>query len=157
MAMRILVIEDIPYTRDIVTSFLKREGHDVVEAEDPEAAIRHLAGCNAVICDVHKPNDGGLDVADLCDRLGVPVLLCTGDLSVAGGLPSSEVRHLIKPFPLTALTGWLNDIVSISQKEARQAAELLKPRLRRARFARTGLKVPQRSCSADRTPRVGHL
>src|SRR3954469_24460496 len=108
--MHIFVVDDRHDVCNIIATCLREEGHDVVEANDAEAAICSLPGCDAVICDVRMPGSSGLNVAEACDRKNVPVLLCTGDLFAAEELAQLGVRHLAKPFPITALTTWLDEL-----------------------------------------------
>jgi two-component system cell cycle response regulator DivK len=61
----ILVVEDDPRNQELVTRFLKREGHIVLHAEDGEAAVvaarAHLPAM--VLMDLGLPGMDGLEAA----------------------------------------------------------------------------------------------
>jgi two-component system nitrogen regulation response regulator NtrX len=61
---RVLIIDDEPSIREILTEILKDEGYDVLDAED---GIKGLALCKTevidlILLDVWLPNMGGIDV-----------------------------------------------------------------------------------------------
>ena len=60
----ILIIDDEPGIRDVLSDVLSDEGHDVVVAEDGHAGLAHLAAhsVDLVFLDVWLPNLGGIDV-----------------------------------------------------------------------------------------------
>jgi len=65
MPARILVIEDTPDNLDLMCYLLGTGGHQLLTAADGESgvgAVRREAP-DLVICDVHLPGMGGLDVA----------------------------------------------------------------------------------------------
>jgi two-component system, sensor histidine kinase and response regulator len=62
-ALRILVVEDDPNNRTLVTNIVKRDGHSVIVAHDGIEAI-HIFNTEAVdliLMDVQMPNLGGLE------------------------------------------------------------------------------------------------
>jgi CheY-like chemotaxis protein len=63
--MRVLVAEDNPVIRLIVTAMLARLGADVLEAPDGVAAVRAASGAvppvHAVLMDLHMPELDGLE------------------------------------------------------------------------------------------------
>ncbi len=123
-AMRILVVEDMPEISDIIAEILTDGGHKVVRAEDAETGRTALltGQYDAVICDVHLPNGSGLNVAEAALQEDTPVLLCTGDHLLADSLSHAGIPHLCKPFELTALTEWIDDMSASDQRRASVAA-----------------------------------
>jgi len=101
---RILVVDDDPYIRELVRTFLEREGIDVQEAVDGVDALCKLESSKAdmVILDVMMPH---MDGWELCRRLrqagDFPLLMLT-----AKGEMEEKVRgfqlgaddYLVKPF-----------------------------------------------------------
>jgi CheY-like chemotaxis protein len=81
----VLVVEDSLATRCILEQFFARAGCDVLEAADPDTALKRLKETNvdAVILDLRLGNDrSGLEVLEQMrfeDRLAdVPVVVLTG-------------------------------------------------------------------------------
>ena len=79
----ILVVDDDPDNRALLTTYLGAEGHDVVEADSGERALEMMAGqpMALVLLDVMLPGMSGYDV---CRRIkrdpktsGTPVLMVT--------------------------------------------------------------------------------
>jgi CheY-like chemotaxis protein len=64
-ALRILIAEDLPDTAQMLTTFLKLEGHAVRVAEDGEEAVSmaSLTRPDAVILDIGLPKLSGYEVA----------------------------------------------------------------------------------------------
>jgi two-component system chemotaxis response regulator CheY len=105
---RILVVDDEPAIRAVVRKMLEKDGYDVVEAEDGEAAIEAVhTGENrlmldAVICDIRMPKINGLDAIAYFRHTypHVPLIVITGypdtDIAVSC-LHSGVVDYLVKP------------------------------------------------------------
>lgn len=64
MGLHILVVDDEPQTRAVLDEYLTVLGHDVVQATDGKAAIRHLGRTpyDLVISDILMPEQDGLEV-----------------------------------------------------------------------------------------------
>jgi two-component system, OmpR family, response regulator len=101
----ILVVDDDPHIRELVSHFMTQTGHAVVEAGDGIAALERVAsgGIDLAVLDVMMPR---LDGWQACKRIKaahpeMPVLLLT-----ARGETSQKVRgfdlgaddYLVKPF-----------------------------------------------------------
>lgn len=108
--MRILLVEDEPNLRQIISSVLAEEGHDVHTSPDGEAAITFLKEKRTphlVITDFAMPRKSGKDVIEYCrkEHPTLPVILITG--IVHQGLPEWEalgaVASLQKPFKMEEL------------------------------------------------------
>jgi DNA-binding response OmpR family regulator len=65
-SLRILIAEDLPDTAQMLTTFLKLEGHSVRVAEDGEeaASMASLIRPDAVILDIGLPKLSGYEVAE---------------------------------------------------------------------------------------------
>jgi len=81
----VLVVEDDKNSRDVVASYLKREGHRVTTAEDGETALRELINqpADVIVLDVRMSTMDGIELLELLrsyrrwNRL--PVILVTGN------------------------------------------------------------------------------
>ena len=109
----VLVVEDEPSVRLLVTSLLEDAGYDIVEAADGSEAIdvleqRRPIGDSlcAILLDMMLPGTDGLGVLRRLDELGdgVPVVAMSGssrhlDQATAAGVDAT----LAKPFKLEEL------------------------------------------------------
>ncbi|HMJ92168.1 MAG TPA: response regulator [Candidatus Acidoferrum sp.] len=81
---RILIVEDDPDVREIITLSLQMAGHDVGEAENALAAICNMAraGADLVLVDIGMPIvDGFTLVRELkahADTRHIPIVVVTG-------------------------------------------------------------------------------
>lgn len=81
--MRVLVADDDPTVRELLTVHLGHEGHDVATVADGELAVEALAGDlpDVLVLDVMMPGrDGWTVLQDLRDQeryAGLPVVLLT--------------------------------------------------------------------------------
>jgi DNA-binding response OmpR family regulator len=104
---RILVADDDPDIRDIVSFRLERAGYETVAASDGDEALRLArdAALDLCILDVMMPKVNGFEVLrelrnDSSTR-GVPVLMLTAsvqDKDVARGFEIGADDYLKKPF-----------------------------------------------------------
>ncbi len=101
---RILVIDDEPRVREVVATYLQREGFKVLEAADADTARRHLAGPDPdlVILDIMFPGASGLDLLhELRRNSETPVILLTARAEEADrvlGLELGADDYVVKPF-----------------------------------------------------------
>ncbi len=108
--MRVLVVDDHPDVRDVVSRALTRDGHDVVTAVSAAEALSTLA-CTAsdlIVLDLALPDGSGLDVCRQLRRTGVntPILMLTALRSVeqrVEGLDAGADDFLGKPFAIAEL------------------------------------------------------
>lgn len=106
----VLIADDDPDVRMLVTTTLGRQGYNVIEACDGNEALRmieeHAPGL--VLLDVNMP---GLDGVEVAEKLraggsGIPFMFVTAqtrrpDLDRA--IATGPVGYLAKPFPLEKL------------------------------------------------------
>src|SRR4051794_17987763 len=139
----VLVVDDEPLVRDVVTRYLERDGHRVVTAEDGESARKMIEreAPSLVLLDVMLP--GETDGLDLCRWIRasseLPVILLTARVDEADrivGLELGADDYVTKPF------------------SPRELATRVKTVLRRGPPGRTALcPAAGRSPASDATPR----
>ena len=119
------MVEDSLATRCILEQFFKRAGCDVLEAADPDAALKRLntTRVDAVILDLRLGDDrSGLEVLEqmrIEERLAhIPVVVLTGVSQVT---PEEEevIRHngahlLYKRFGYREVVGRLEEIMKVA-------------------------------------------
>jgi two-component system response regulator ResD len=104
MAARVLVVEDDPTVREVVTTYLRLAGHDVQEAADGVEALRLSTPTlpDLVVLDLMLPRMDGLEVCrQLRDRGPVPVIILTALGNEADrvlGLELGADDYVTKPF-----------------------------------------------------------
>ena len=107
---RVLVVDDDTTVREVVVSYLRAAGHEVVEAADGEEALSRQSDHRAdlVVLDLMLPGMSGLDV---CRRLratgDVPIIMLTArsdEPDRVNGLESGADDYVSKPFSPRELT-----------------------------------------------------
>ena len=101
--MKILVVDDEPKIRRIITSYLQEAGFDTAEASDGETALELIAGYpDLVILDVGLPGIDGIEVLrQLRTRSDTPVMLVTARAEETDrliGLSVGADDYVTKPF-----------------------------------------------------------
>jgi DNA-binding response OmpR family regulator len=124
---KILVVDDEPNIREVVSLYLRRDGHSVITAADGEEAIRHYRQSqpDLVVLDLMLPKVSGLEV---CRRIQaderVPVVMLTArgeeeDRIVGLGIGADD--YVVKPFSPRELAARI-DAVLRRVNEARTGA-----------------------------------
>jgi signal transduction histidine kinase len=114
---KILVIEDTPDVRELITDTLRFNGFETIAAADGEAgiqaAISHLP--DLILCDVQMPRKDGFEVlADLRQRPAtatIPFVFLTGQADkshMRQGMNLGADDFLAKPFMLNELMAAVN-------------------------------------------------
>ena len=86
---RILLVDDHPEMRDVMTHMLKRHGHEVIPCESGEAAIGFLAEeiPDATIVDDRMPGLSGLELVRQIRQdkrlTGMVIIVCSADSECA--------------------------------------------------------------------------
>ena len=100
----ILVVDDEPVVRDVLSRYLTREGYTVSEAADGEQALSAIRSDppQAVVLDLMLPRLSGLDVLKLV-RLesDLPVIILSARASEAeriNGLQLGADDYIVKPY-----------------------------------------------------------
>jgi CheY-like chemotaxis protein len=114
--MRVLIVDDEPSIRLALRRFFTREGWDVAEADDGQAALDQLTtdaeadSFDLIICDLRMPGVSGLDLHESL-RVSRPkllqrLILATGDVvsaDAADFVRRTSCPVLQKPFELVHL------------------------------------------------------
>ena len=101
---RVLVVDDEPMVREVVTAYLERDGYRVTTAADGQAALEALETTHPdlVVLDVMLPKLDGFDVlTQLRKRTDVPVILLTArteEVDRVLGLELGADDYVVKPF-----------------------------------------------------------
>lgn len=129
MSARILFVDDEPSIRKVVAAQLARDGHDVVLAEDGDAAVAALTASpvDLVLTDLRMPGLDGMGLLRWIEttqpRLPVVVLTAHGTVDVA----VEAMRHgafdfLSKPFDQDELRAVVAKALSTRAHAARSAS-----------------------------------
>ncbi len=118
---RILVAEDEPHIRRILTAMLESALFDVIAVEDGQAAIEALSGekpTDLVITDLMMPRATGLDVLEkirsLPHRKDTPVVVLTAkgqDTDREAALALGAAEFITKPFSPKKLLARISEIL----------------------------------------------
>ena len=121
---RILVVDDDPAIRQLLTDVLEMEGYEVTLAVDGIAAVRAVKGASPdfVVLDVMMPGMDGFEVLSTIraqDGEPVPVLMLT-----AAAEPDADSRawangvdfYLAKPFSPDAILDLIDSVLTHQMK-----------------------------------------
>jgi DNA-binding response OmpR family regulator len=129
-AARVLLIDDDPLTRDVVSGALTRAGYEVSEATDGRAGLRKLYAHapDLVILDVEMPElDGWATLERVRDVCEVPVIMLTartGELERVRGLQSGADDYVVKPFGAPELIARVHALLRRSGSQGPEQREL---------------------------------
>jgi DNA-binding response OmpR family regulator len=105
MGSRILVADDEPHIREVVRAYLEREGYEVIEAADGEAALEYARNdsLDLLVLDVMLPGRSGFDVLRTLrgegSSVGVLMLTARDDvIDRVAGLELGADDYVTKPF-----------------------------------------------------------
>jgi two-component system, NtrC family, response regulator PilR len=134
-ARRILIVDDEPSMRDMLSIMLAREGYDVLVADSRAAAARVLAGAplDAVITDVKLPDGDGVEILRHV-KAGSPetaVIVMTAFGSTQTAVAAMKLGahdYLVKPFDVDELKIVLRN--ALEREELREENRLLKAEFR---------------------------
>ncbi|HXV95609.1 MAG TPA: response regulator transcription factor [Gaiellaceae bacterium] len=131
MTGRVLVVDDEPAIRDIVGYALKREGFDVREAADGDAALASARGepFDVVILDLMLPKLSGTEVCRaLRAESDVPILILTAkdeEVDRVLGLELGADDYVTKPFSAAELVSRVRAILRRRELDRRAAGSAL--------------------------------
>ena len=109
---RILIADDDSGIRHLLTTYLRREGFQLIEARNGREALEEMraGSVDLLLMDLMMPEVSGFDV--LCERVGdpllrqIPVIVVSANSKpeVAAAIFGKDVRGVLaKPFDLDAL------------------------------------------------------
>jgi DNA-binding response OmpR family regulator len=113
----VLVVDDEPMLRNLLSRLLRMEGYDVLEAEDGQAALDVVAQQqpDLVLLDVMMPTRDGLDVlSDLRRSSDVPVILVSAlgeEADRVLGLKMGADDYVVKPFSAAELSARIESVL----------------------------------------------
>lgn len=108
---KIIVADDEARIRKLVADFLKKEGHEVIEAEDGDEAYRlfeeNRSSLNLIILDIMMPGLNGWEVCrKIRETSTLPVIMLTArsqEFDELTGYESGADDYVTKPFSPTIL------------------------------------------------------
>lgn len=132
---KVLVVDDDTTVREVVVSYLRADGHDVLEAADGESALRLVAETPAdarvdlVVLDIMLP---GIDGREVCRRLRTTHDVAIVMLSALGdaddrvlGLEVGADDYVSKPFSARELVLRVESVLRRSSGGAPATPEVL--------------------------------
>ena len=117
MCARVLVVDDEPLLRNLLSQLLQLEGYDVLEAENGQIALELVANekPDLVLLDVMLPARSGLDVLGELRRTNdIPVILVSGlaaESDRVAGLKTGADDYVTKPFSAAELSARIESVL----------------------------------------------
>jgi DNA-binding response OmpR family regulator len=114
---RVLVVDDEPTVREVVAGYLRRDGHEVVEAADGASALASIeAGLpDLIVLDLMLPGVNGLDILRRVRAASdVPVIMLTAraeESDRVAGLELGADDYVVKPFSPRELAARVNGVL----------------------------------------------
>jgi PAS domain S-box-containing protein len=116
----VLVVEDEPVVRGVITEMLHDQGYRVLEATDGPSGLRMLRlndRIDLLVTDVGLPGMNGRQLADQAreTRPGLKILFITGyaeNVAIAKGFLQPGMEMITKPFDLDNLAQRIREMVS---------------------------------------------
>ncbi|MGE0877963.1 MAG: response regulator [Acidimicrobiia bacterium] len=125
----VLVVDDEPMVREVVTTYLELDGLRVHEAADGESALRAIAAYrpDLVVLDVMLPGTDGLTVLRHLRAEGdTPVILLTArtdEIDRVLGLELGADDYVVKPFSARELTVRVRNVLRRTMNTTASAAD----------------------------------
>lgn len=115
---KILVVDDEPLIRKLVTDFLKKQGYGTIEAEDGKKAMEIFAeedNIDLIILDVMLPEYDGFTVCrEIRKKSQVPIIMLTArgeEFDEIFGLDIGADEYISKPFSPNILIARVNAVL----------------------------------------------
>ena len=114
---KVLVVDDEPTVREVVFSYLRRDGHDVAEAGDGHTALELLESDppDLVVLDMMLPGVNGLDILRRVRATSsIPVIMLTAraeESDRVAGLELGADDYVVKPFSPRELAARVNGVL----------------------------------------------
>jgi DNA-binding response OmpR family regulator len=123
----VLVVDDEPIVREVVVSYLQREGYRTLEAEDGDRARELLESesPSLVVLDVMLPGTDGLELCRwIRGRSELPIIMLTARGEEADrivGLELGADDYVTKPFSPRELAARVRTVLRRSRSEVSEA------------------------------------
>jgi DNA-binding response OmpR family regulator len=114
---KVLVVDDEPTVREVVVSYLRRDGHEVAEAGDGHTALELLESDppDLVVLDMMLPGVNGLDILRRVRATSsIPVIMLTAraeESDRVAGLELGADDYVVKPFSPRELAARVNGVL----------------------------------------------
>ena len=114
---KVLVVDDEPTVREVVASYLRRDGHEVAEAADGQRALDLLDEDppDLVVLDMMLPGVNGLDILRrVRSTSDIPVIMLTAraeESDRVAGLELGADDYVVKPFSPRELAARVNGVL----------------------------------------------
>lgn len=123
---RILVVDDEPLIRKLVTDFLKKQGYVTIEADDGKKAMNLFSSeenIDLIILDVMLPEYDGFTVCrEIRKKSKVPIIMLTArgeEFDEVFGLDIGADEYISKPFSPNILIARVNAVLRRANSEER--------------------------------------
>ena len=132
---KILVVDDEKNICELIRLYLKKEGYDVICAQDGASAIKHFREYKfaAVILDIMMPGIDGIDVLkEIRKTSRIPVIMLTAKGEVIDkvlGLELGADDYIVKPFEPKDLIARLKAVLRRSEPPEEKVNEVSFPKL----------------------------
>jgi twitching motility two-component system response regulator PilH len=120
----VLIVDDSPTVREMLSEQLKRSGFNVAEAADGEEAIEKIKAIlpDLVITDIVMPRKNGYElcrwIKNEPDTKNIPVVMCTSkgeEFDVYWGMKQGADAYITKPYHPPDLLAAIKRLLKESQ------------------------------------------
>lgn len=124
--MKALIVDDDRTLADVIAFTFKREGFEVILAEDGESAYRRWQDDNPdlIILDVNLPKEDGFTVCKrIREQSDIPIILLTvrsDEEDILGGFHLGADDYITKPFSPRQLMARVKAVMRRAKKKTRQ-------------------------------------
>ncbi len=121
--MKVLIVDDDRTLADVIAFTFKREGFEIILAEDGEAAYRRWENDNPdlIILDVNLPKEDGFKVCRrIREQSDIPIILLTvrsDEDDIIGGFHLGADDYITKPFSPRQLIARVKAVMRRTQKK----------------------------------------
>lgn len=127
--MRVLIVEDEAKIREFVALFIKKSGHEILEAEDGEIGIAMFENneIDLVLLDIMMPKMNGFQVCKkIRETSSVPIIILTAieeDSDQIRGYELGADDYVLKPFKIDILMAKVNRLLKAREERSRKMNE----------------------------------
>ncbi len=124
----VLVVDDEPMVREVLSQYLSADGFTIVEAGDGDAAVEAVTehGPDLVLLDLMLPKRNGLDVLSFIRSTSqLPVILLTArgeEADRVRGLEAGADDYVVKPFSAREVVARVRSVLRRSAEASSESA-----------------------------------